>query len=441
MSRTNNIFVVFPIDFKDKLPNKLIDCFNGKSMILLNNPWFTNIAYDFQPKDNGNLFKRKNTNGTGMIFTTPNLYIKYNDKFTKNYILQWGEKHNNGEQPIKKNFFIRKPPAISLENIKYKNRITVNPKKNGENYSEEDLIMLRLDNVIVMALEFMSLAISLNYNKFDENTDDEKLINSLIEHYAGKNTDIKEELQNGLNPCYFDNIINPPVWFAPKKVSITDKTKIGKITKYWSLLHLFNSVFRENSKWATELKRRFNVIDKQRKFFDVLQVEFYIVPSFKMIEIDIENESESSKLNLIDYKLMFYIKFDNSQENKNKSLINERFPEAFYCKKPSRTNMKALATYTDFKNLYDNGNTDRKGNSWSGFLWIKNQLEFNVYSTIGRDLWYVDKYILSQAKNMGNNDYDIESCFDDDCEGIPSTNNEIKDVSEDSKFMDMLDDE
>ncbi len=397
------------------MPETLIDVLNGKSGILVDNIIPTDNMFDKRIiSKKGSTFGPKLIGSANIALQAPYVYFKIADnktKFTANY-----EMELTNERAVKQSFYIRKPVMESLNIISNKKKLSLRLVNDSSSEKPEAIAMVRIDNAICMANEYLLLATVAKYD-YSKCSDDAELVNGLFTHLF---KDVAPKILDQLASRYYKLIKEPPVWKSmdgskgSMEIVVQDEDESEQI----SLLRLMS--FINTNREFKSLQPIIKTVYKQCYEF-LAPNKSYIVPMFRYLQFTIPNKETGSEdvKTITDAKLQFYIMFDPTPENINMKLYNANLPKQLYCTKCVSTKKSIPISFADFQGLYGGDDNESSGQMQNGFIWCRNQVELILYATTqAHTTWNCSKYYLHKNARTSSEDIGLgsEYIMDDDVE-------------------------
>ena len=416
-----SILSVLPRDLV--LPTTIIETLKGKASVYVENPWFFNGLTKTQQKaDLCTVKLMKGPDGKpkkstfGSQFVTPRLMLRrgVSGSFTPNFNIKYSE-----EERKMKNLRVKKPylPDGVQDPSKYKVELMLMPSavdRTKGSYGPEDEIMLKLDQIYIMTMEFIFIAINSKFNVTDEYHDDKVLITALFTH-LGQNDAI-----NRLNPKYFSYMSNPPVW-----VKADDGTGIFSIDEDEgenTLFDLCRSCIPQpedvKGKKKGASKRQLSEFEQQfiSDFAsEISKANCSFVPAFRKIRYFIPDEKKKNATDPDDAVAMeINLKFHLQTEK-----TPEKFPVSLLTKTPTRSHRTHVMDVAELQRLYGVGDIAYSKAKWCTaydcHIFVGPTTEFAVYKSGQTKVgWYVDTLMYKRIQTTAsNNTFLNETYFDD----------------------------
>lgn len=377
------------------LPTSIVDCFNGKSSVYVENPWITEPCPEQYNKEISKVRVFKDNNGAkkstfGKQFVTPRIYMRKGTTgaFSRFALIKYG-------QGIKdmKGISVKKPylqEGAKPDPKKYKVGLTLMPDpedRSSGTLCMEDEIMLKLDHVLTMALEFALIGINSKFependNIFKQNPDDKTIIAKLCEHLG------KPDGAKLLAEEYYSYAISPPTWKKNKKGIFSIETLVEEECSLTMLIKKLLTMKRGGI--------------SPKKFTDdfagvLADDSCDIVPSFRRLIYERKNKKNESDPDtgvMMEVGVKFNIQTEGTPKN---------FPPRFFTKSPTKTHKSHVMNYDEIQRLYGVGDVDYKNAKWcssyNAHIFLGLSTEYAVYASGQPHTgWYVDTIVTKHKE-------------------------------------------
>lgn len=392
------------------IPESIVDFLHGKAGFCMQSSYISDIEGMIKPTKPLYSYREIKGKVTGQQFNAPMVLFRKSitEPFSRKYKFELTSRLGR-----KESYKIRTPPQQGLENLKSKYVVAIKILDD----ELESKALIKIDNIICMAIEFTMLS---EFAKFyySKCSTDKELIEGLFKKISPKHYD---ELLALLDENYYKLVQNPPSWDRSEGASAGNMLIHTEDPDHF--LSLFNliyatGVFKASKKNISELQTDIinNLFDgsiKASQFAKFINHEDNnIVPQAKVINYEItkENCEESDLRTMDECRYLFYV------ERKGTDAYNPKFPENLYTKEISKGNQVKPLTGETFDNLIGLNNVDRtKPNIFDGFIWCVNSIDLTKYKTFQvHSSWRVCDLILRKSKKSFNDSFKIDEGYFDE---------------------------
>ena len=421
---------IFPSEIT--LPKTIIAALDGSSSMYIENPWF--------PKPLGSMTYNEDvakprvfTDASGKVktmfgthFHAPRLLMRSGTEgpFTTQFTIRYGDANKSLKSVMVKKPWLQNGEA---DTSKWKVSLTVSPRAIDRTTGygqEEDEIMLRLDQIYSMVLEFVMIAINAKFDGFDHKDDDKTLISKLCAHIGAPKGE--EELNNE----YYTYFERPPVW---------DKSSDGVFyiqslnpRKQFTLMNLVKGFIQDNER-AIKINPVIKKVIKEKRCS--------IIPCFKRYRYETKKKNESGEpiqAVTIEAPLRFHLQIPG--------VTPHNFPSILFTKTPRRAQRSHIMDFDELQSFYGVVNGDYSKAKWASFydaaVILGTCTEYAIYAQgQPKTQWYVEtllyKRLMSASATQSAFEDDIFDAIEEDMEVAP-----VKTVSMDiqqSQLDELLD--
>lgn len=393
------IISIYPADVT--LPTTIIGALDGSSSMYIENPWFPKpLGSTVYNKDLATVRTFKDASGKvkkmfGTQFHTPRLFMRsgVTGPFTNTFTIRYG----NSDKSLKE-IMVKKPYLQdgNADPSKFKVALTVSPngidRISGEARVEDEL-MIRIDQIYSMVLEFVLIAINAKFSEFDEKSDDRKLIADLCTHIGAPGG------ESNLNEAYYTYFEKPPIW---------DKSSDGVFyiesmmpSKQYTLMNLIKVLIQGKPK-AIKINPDMKKIIAEKRCS--------IVPCFKKYRYETKKKDESGEpiQNVtIEAPLRFHLQIPGTTP--------PNFPVHLFTKTPRRDCRNHIMDFDEYQAFYGVVNGDYHKAKWAtsyeAAMFLGVSTEYAIYMQgQPKTQWFVETVIYKRRTSATA----MQSAFEDD---------------------------
>ena len=416
------ITTIFPANIT--LPKTIIGALDGSSSMYIENPWFPkpmgSIPYN---KELSKVRVFKDANGAvkkmlGTQFITPRLFMRAGTEgpFTNTFTIRYGDIDKSLKPIMVKKPYLKDGKA---DMSKFKVSLSISPSgvdRISGACRLEDEIMLRLDHIYCTVLEFVLIAVSAKFAKFEPKDDDKTLISKLCAHLG--HPDGAEQMHED----FYKFFEQPPTW---------DKTSEGVFyiqslnpRKQYTIMNLVKILIQENErvvKMGNELKK--TIKDKRCS----------MVPCFRKYRYDTKKMNESGEpiQNVtIEAPLKFHLQIPG--------VTPVNFPPQLFTKTPKREHRNHVMDFNELQSFYGVYNNDYNKAKWSSSyeaaLFMGVATEYAIYANgQPKTQWFVETIIYKRQTMTTATQSAFEDEIFDAIEGEIEEMTPVKELSVDER--------
>lgn len=391
---------IYPADVV--LPTTIIGALNGSSSMYIENQWFPQplgkLVYNKEISEI-HVFKdasKKPKKGYGTHFHTPRLLMRngVTGNFTNEFTIRYGSKDRSLKDITVKKPFIKEGTVI--DSSKFKVALTVAPngidRMTGD-ARPEDEIMLRIDQIYSMVLEFVLIATSAGFNGIDEKDNDKTLIAKLCAHIGAPGG------EKNLDDVYYTFFEKPPIWDkAEGGVYYLDSTDPGKDCTLMGLVKMLTKRSPKSIKLGSSLKKLLSG-DKR----------LYVVPCFKRYRYETKKKDANDdpiQNVAMEAQLKFHLQIPG--------VTPQKFPPILFTKTPKREQRQHIMDFDEYLAFFGSVDGDYTKAAWAtsyeAAMFIGSDTEYSIFMQgQPKTQWYVETIIYKRQKNVTA----MQSAFDD----------------------------
>ena len=409
--------------FEIAVPKTLLETLNGTSSIYIENPWFKVSTKEQFNKEIGMQRQFNNQNGKsfGITIQAPKVFAKHpgNNTFTSRFNIKYSERPNT-----MKDFFIRKPylqNGVDDENKRRRELIfspTYSDPATRALYAEDE-IMMRIDQAIAMATEFVLIGCAFKYVIKKNVTNDRELIEDLCEFLEYRDG------INNLSDKYFSYIEHPPLWRKNESgvfsIDVDDDDE-----KQHNLVELI----RKFPKIKVLAKKASSLNDFRSCIF---KKNCVIVPSFRKKVFTVAEDKKKSGTDSDEVIMPELAMRLNIKTNGFPALAN-----FLMTKSPTKQNHERPMDYQEYRSLYLGGATEydkaKYSTCYGCHLFVTPAPEFSLYNQgQPKTIWRVDTLMYKSRKSNAAKSMTFinDSMFDDVNDEEPAVESVSSKVDED----------